>query len=72
MIKLGTSGFSYDDWIGPVYPQDLPRWKWLPFYAEQFNTVELNVTYYRLPSIAALPMIAKSRISRLIVRAWPR
>jgi uncharacterized protein YecE (DUF72 family) len=50
MIKLGTSGFSYDDWIGPVYPQDLPRWKWLPFYAEQFNTVELNVTYYRLPS----------------------
>lgn len=50
MIRLGTSGFSYDDWIGPVYPQDLPKWKWLPFYAEQFNTVELNVTYYRLPS----------------------
>lgn len=51
MIKLGTSGFSYDDWIGPVYPEDLPRWGWLGFYAEQFKTVELNVTYYRLPEL---------------------
>lgn len=50
MIMLGTSGFSYDDWIGTVYPEDLPRWKWLPFYASLFDTVELNVTYYRLPS----------------------
>ena len=50
MILLGTSGFSYDDWIGPVYPEDLPRWQWLPYYATQFDTVELNVTYYRLPT----------------------
>jgi uncharacterized protein YecE (DUF72 family) len=50
MIMLGTSGFSYDDWIGTVYPEDLTRWKWLPFYASLFDTVELNVTYYRLPS----------------------
>ena len=50
MIRLGTSGFSYEDWIGEVYPQDLPRWKWLPYYSTLFNTVELNVTYYRLPS----------------------
>jgi uncharacterized protein YecE (DUF72 family) len=50
MIKIGTSGFSYDDWIGPVYPKELPRSAWLGFYAEQFNTVELNVTYYRVPS----------------------
>jgi uncharacterized protein YecE (DUF72 family) len=47
MIRLGTSGFSYDDWVGTVYPKDLPRWQWLPFYASQFDTVELNVTYYR-------------------------
>jgi len=47
MIRLGTSGFSYDDWVGPVYPKDLPRAQWLPFYASQFDTVELNVTYYR-------------------------
>lgn len=49
MIRLGTSGFSYDDWVGPFYPADLPRWAWLSFYAQQFDTVELNVTYYRLP-----------------------
>jgi uncharacterized protein YecE (DUF72 family) len=50
MIRLGTSGFSYDDWVGSVYPQDLPRWQWLPYYANEFDTVELNVTYYRLVS----------------------
>lgn len=49
MIRFGTSGFSYDDWVGPVYPADLPKWGWLGYYAQQFDTVELNVTYYRLP-----------------------
>ena len=49
MIKLGTSGFSYDDWVGPVYPPDLPKRDWLAYYASRFDTVELNVTYYRLP-----------------------
>lgn len=51
MIKLGTSGFSYDDWIGPVYPEDLPKYRWLAYYTTLFDTVELNVTYYRLPSL---------------------
>jgi uncharacterized protein YecE (DUF72 family) len=50
MIRLGTSGFSYKDWVGPVYPQELPNWQWLSFYAQSFDTVELNVTYYRLPT----------------------
>ncbi len=50
MIRLGTSGFSYDDWIGPVFPQDMPRIQWLPYYATMFDTVELNVTFYRVPS----------------------
>ncbi len=50
MIRMGTSGFSYDDWIGPVYPEGLQKWQWLGFYAERFDTVELNVSYYRLPS----------------------
>lgn len=50
MIRLGTSGFSYDDWVGPVYPDGLQKWQWLGFYAEQFDTVELNVSYYRLPT----------------------
>jgi uncharacterized protein YecE (DUF72 family) len=51
MIRLGTSGFSYDDWIGPVYPEDLARRDWLRYYARQFDTVELNVTYYRIPEL---------------------
>jgi uncharacterized protein YecE (DUF72 family) len=50
MIRLGTSGFSYDDWVGPVYPEGLPRQQWLSFYAQEFDTVELNVSYYRLPT----------------------
>jgi uncharacterized protein YecE (DUF72 family) len=50
VILLGTSGFSYDDWVGTVYPAGLRRDQWLPYYATEFNTVELNVTYYRVPS----------------------
>lgn len=49
MIRLGTSGFSYNDWVGPFYPADLPRRDWLSYYAGEFDTVELNVTYYRVP-----------------------
>lgn len=46
---IGTSGFSYDDWIGVFYPEDMPKAKWLGFYCRNFSTVELNVTFYRLP-----------------------
>jgi uncharacterized protein YecE (DUF72 family) len=51
MIHIGTSGFSYPDWVGPVYPKGLPEKDWLPFYASLFSTVELNVTFYRIPSV---------------------
>jgi uncharacterized protein YecE (DUF72 family) len=47
---MGTSGFSYQDWVGPVYPESLQKWQWLGYYAERFDTVELNVSYYRLPT----------------------
>jgi uncharacterized protein YecE (DUF72 family) len=50
MILLGTSGWSYDDWIGPVYPEGLPKGSWLSFIAEQVDTLEVNVTYYRVPN----------------------
>jgi len=49
MIKIGTSGFSYDDWIGPIYPEGLPRSDQLAFYAREFATVEINATFYRVP-----------------------
>jgi len=49
MIKIGTSGFSYPDWIGTVYPEGLPAREHLAFYAAEFPTVEINMTYYRVP-----------------------
>ncbi len=49
MIFIGTSGFSYDDWVGPFYPAGLPQRDQLGFYAREFPTVEINTTYYRVP-----------------------
>ncbi|MGA9533602.1 MAG: DUF72 domain-containing protein [Anaerolineales bacterium] len=49
MIRLGTSGWSYDDWVGPVYPPGLPKGGWLPFLADKVDTLEVNATYYRVP-----------------------
>jgi uncharacterized protein YecE (DUF72 family) len=46
--RIGCSGFLYDSWRGIFYPQDLPHKKWLSFYVENMNSVELNVTFYRL------------------------
>ena len=47
---IGTSGYIYDDWHGGVfYPKDIPQKKRFEYYASQFSTVELNVTFYRLP-----------------------
>jgi uncharacterized protein YecE (DUF72 family) len=51
---LGTSGWSYPGWRGVFYPPDLPTKKWLEFYASQFPTVEINMTFYRLPTVAML------------------
>jgi uncharacterized protein YecE (DUF72 family) len=49
-IHIGTSGYSYDDWQGRFYPANLPRDQWLNYYATKFDTVELNVTFYRTPN----------------------
>lgn len=46
--RIGCSGFLYDSWRGAFYPDDLPHKRWLSFYMEKINTVELNVTFYRL------------------------
>jgi uncharacterized protein YecE (DUF72 family) len=48
-LHLGTSGWSYPGWRGRFYPPGLASRGWLPFYAETFNTVEINMTFYRLP-----------------------
>lgn len=46
---VGCSGFYYRHWRERFYPKGLPQRKWFEFYCESFNTVELNVTFYRLP-----------------------
>jgi len=50
MIWIGTSGWQYADWRGRFYPRDVPAARWLEHYALAFPTVELNNSFYRLPS----------------------
>jgi len=48
-LHVGTSGWTYDDWAGPFYPEEVKGAERLAFYAERFDTVEVNATFYRLP-----------------------
>ena len=50
MILVGTSGYNYPEWKGSFYPSDLPAAKMLPYYAGKFPTVEINYTFYRMPT----------------------
>jgi uncharacterized protein YecE (DUF72 family) len=50
VIYVGTSGYNYPEWKGSFYPSDLPTAKMLPYYAERFSTVEINYTFYRMPT----------------------
>ena len=49
-IVLGTSGYSFADWVGPFYPPGTRPAEFLPYYARHFGAVEVNTTYYRMPS----------------------
>jgi uncharacterized protein YecE (DUF72 family) len=53
-VRVGCSGWAYDDWRGDFYPAAEPRRRWLELYAERFDTVEVNNTFYRLPKIDAV------------------
>ena len=53
-IVVGTSGYSYKEWKGTFYPDDLPAAKMLPYYADRFDTVEINNTFYRMPEARTL------------------
>ena len=55
MIRIGCSGWNYQHWRnGVFYPPRLPPRRWLEFYAERFDTVEVNMTFYRLPRETAV------------------
>lgn len=48
-IHIGTSGWHYDHWRGPFYPQGMKTDAFLPFYADRFGAAEINNTFYQLP-----------------------
>jgi uncharacterized protein YecE (DUF72 family) len=52
--QIGCSGFHYKHWRGKFYPEKLAQNKWFNFYCEHFNTLELNVTFYRFPRLSFL------------------
>src|SRR5437867_1495057 len=53
-VHIGTSGWHYRHWRGPFYPEKFPAAKWLDYYAQHFDTVEINNSFYRLPPETAL------------------
>ncbi|MFH1775278.1 MAG: DUF72 domain-containing protein [Chloroflexota bacterium] len=59
MIFLGTSGFSYRDWVGHFYPVGMPQREWLSYYAREFNTCEVNSTFYAIPRPNNLKLMAE-------------
>ena len=58
-IIIGTSGYSFADWVGPFYPQGTKAADFLSFYARHFDAVEVNATYYRVPDAGMLERMEK-------------
>ena len=58
-IAVGTCGYSYKDWVGPVYPAGTRSIDMLPNYARQFPVVEIDSTYYRVPTAATFDSMAR-------------
>ena len=53
-VRVGCSGWAYPHWRERLYPKGLPQRQWLAYYAEHFDTVEINNTFYRLPKPSAV------------------
>ena len=74
MIKVGTSGFSFEDWKGTIYPAGLPQKEMLSFYEKElgFNVLEVNFTYYTLPSQKSFEAMSKktSKAFEFVVKAF--
>ena len=58
-LRIGTSGYSFQDWRGPFYPEKIEKGKMLDFYVKHFPTVEINSTYYRIPHPAVTARITE-------------
>lgn len=57
-VRVGTSGFQFDDWVGVFYPPSLPEKRRLEYYATFFDCLEVNSTYYRIPRPSVLEHMA--------------
>lgn len=53
-VHIGTSGWHYADWKGTVYPNEIPKTRWFEHYTTLFDTVEINASFYRLPTEKAV------------------
>lgn len=53
-LYVGTSGYAYKEWKGSFYPKDLPAKAMLRYYGERFRSVEINNTFYRMPTASVL------------------
>jgi uncharacterized protein YecE (DUF72 family) len=53
-VRIGTSGWVYRSWRGAFYPSGTPQRRWLEYYSRAFDTAEINATFYRLPTQAAV------------------
>ena len=58
-IKIGTSGYSYDDWRNHFYPPEISKTQMLNFYCQYFKTVEINSSYYRIPTANIIERMAQ-------------
>src|SRR5262245_64296650 len=58
-VRVGCSGWVYRDWRGAVYPEQLPQREWFAAYAQWFDTVEINNTFYRLPPVSTVERWAR-------------
>ncbi len=56
-LRIGCSGWSYQDWVGPFYPRDAKPGDYLKLYSNVFNAVEIDSTYYRTPSQKLGPLL---------------
>jgi uncharacterized protein YecE (DUF72 family) len=59
-ILIGTSGYSYEDWVGPFYPAGMSKQEYLSFYAGEFSAVELNFSYYSQPRASTLARMVEN------------
>ena len=65
-VYVGTSGYSYEDWVGPFYPDGTRKGDMLAYYARYFRAVEINFTYYRMPNARTMAAIAAKAAGRLL------